>query len=254
MNRPAFPSYMLCTAARSGSTLLCALLGETGMAGRPGSHFHEPSLETWLQDYQLASQPFASRKDALRAVFAKARERGLGGTDIFGLRMQRNSFPYFIDQADHLYPDRSCDVERIEAAFGRTLFIHLRRSDKIAQAVSWEMAEQTGLWHRRADGSELERTAPPRAPVYDRKAIARRLDDLTRWDAEWADWFAREGVSPLRLGYDELADAPQRVLARVLDALGLDPAAARHVQPPTARLADQISIEWIERFTSETKA
>ncbi len=254
MIKPRFQSYIICTSPRSGSTLLCALLRETGIAGRPDSHFHEPSLDRWLEYYGLAKERFASREDSLRAVFASARERGVGGTSVFGLRMQRGSFPYFIEQADRLYPGRANDVERIEAAFGPTLFVHLQRPDKLAQAVSLVMAEQTGLWHRAADGSELERLAPPQEPSYDREAIARHMADLAALNAEWEHWFAREGLAPLRISYDELASAPQETLAHLLDALGLDPLRARRVQPPTAKLADATSRKWRERFTAETSA
>lgn len=254
MSKPRYRSYVICTTPRSGSTLLCALLQEIGIAGRPDSHFHEPSLDRWLEDYGLASEPFASREDALRAVFASARERGSGGTGVFGLRLQRGSFPYFIAQLDRLYPGRSNDVERIEAAFGTTLFVHLQRSDKLAQAISRVMAEQTGLWHRRADGSELERLAPAREPRYDREAIARHMADLTALDADWERWFAREGPAALRLSYDALASAPQATLAQLLDALGLDPDHASRVRPPTARLAGTESREWSERFIAETAA
>lgn len=254
MTAPRFPSYVICTSPRSGSTLLCALLKATGVAGRPGSHFHEPSLDEWLEDYRLEGTAFASREDALRAVFAAAREKGEGGTGVFGLRLQRGSFRFFMGAADAIYPGRSSDVERIEAAFGPTLFIHLRRADKLAQAVSRVMAEQTGLWHRAADGSELERLAPAQAPRYDREAIARHMAEQAALDGEWEDWFAREDVSPLSITYDELAADPQGALARVLEALGLDPSLARDVQPPTRKLADATSREWMERFTAETKA
>ncbi len=247
---PRYRSYMLCTSPRSGSTLLCALLKETGIAGRPGSHFHEPSLGAWLADYGLAPGAFATSEDALRAVFDCARTRGEGGTGVFGLRMQRGSFPHFIAQADRLHPGLATDRARIEAVFGPTLFISLRRADKLAQAVSRVMAGQTGLWHRHADGTELERLAPPQEPRYDRRAITRHITDLARLDAEWEGWFAREGITPLRLDYESLARAPQAALAQVLEALGLDPRQAEDIDPPTARLADATSRAWMDRYTA----
>lgn len=249
---PSPQSYMLCTSPRSGSTLLCTLLAKTGIAGRPGSHFHDPSLNEWLDDYGLRRTQFASRQDALVAVFAAARQRGTGDSALFGLRMQRGSFDYFMAQLEQLFPGRPNDVARIEAAFGTTTFIYLRRSDKLAQAVSRVMAEQTGLWHRHADGSELERLAPPKPPHYNRQAIARHMADLTRLEAEWETWFAAQNLTPHRISYDELAKAPQGTLATLLEVLGLDPAAARNIEPPTAKLAGAQSREWIERFSAET--
>ena len=154
-------SYVICTTPRSGSTLLCELLAATGVAGRPGSHFHVPSLEGWLEDYGLNERRFSSRREALRTVLIAARTRGTGDTGVFGLRMQRGSLGYFLQQLDALHPDLTSDVERIGAAFGLTVFVHLSRPDRLGQAISRVRAEQTGLWHRRADGTELERLAPP---------------------------------------------------------------------------------------------
>ena len=251
MPSPRFTSYVICTSPRSGSTLLCGLLAATDVAGKPGSHFHEPSLARWLEVYGLSDRAFALRDEARRAVFDAAREHGTGGTGVFGLRMQRGSFVYFMEQLDALHPGRSSDIERIVAEFGPTLFVHLSRADKLAQAVSRVRAEQTGLWHRAADGTELERLAPPSEPRYDPDAIARHMADLAALDAAWNAWFARERLVPVRITYDQLANDPRGTLSVVLAALGLDPAVAVPVDLPTAKLADATSREWQERFTRE---
>ena len=210
MPPPRFTSYVICTSPRSGSTLLCGLLAATNLAGKPGSHFHEPSLDRWLEVYELSERAFASRHEARRAVFDAAREHGTGGTGAFGLRMQRGSFAYFMEQLRALHPGKASDVERIKAEFGLTLFVHLSRMDKLAQAVSRVRAEQTGLWHRAADGTELERLAPPSEPRYDPDAIAHHMADLAALDAAWNAWFARERIEPLRVTYDQLANGPQQ--------------------------------------------
>lgn len=244
-------AYVLCTTPRSGSTLLCRALAATGVAGRPDSHFHASSLRRWLEVHGLEGRAFASERDALRALFEAVRARGSGPSGVFGLRMQRRSFPHWMRRLDALHPGRPTDVARIEAAFGPTSFVHLSRADKLAQAVSLLRAEQSGLWHRAADGTELERLGPPATPRYDADAIARHSADLSAQDDAWRAWFAREGVTPLRLGYETLAADPAGAVARVIDALGLESRAARSVVPATARLADATSTAWIERFRTE---
>jgi len=246
-----YRSYVICTSPRSGSTLLCRLLSATGRAGKPDSHFHEPSLASWLEDYELARENFATDLDTLRAVFDAARRRGTGGTGIFGLRLQRKSFDFFMQQAAILHPGPMTDRERFEAAFGPTLFIHLTRASKLDQAVSCVKAMQTGLWHRAPDGTEIERLSAPREPFYDAEAIASHVAEFTAFDAAWNAWFEREGLQPLRLTYDELSRDPTAVLASVLHALGLDPALARDVALPVARLADATNRDWKERFLAE---
>jgi LPS sulfotransferase NodH len=253
MQKARYDSYIICTSPRSGSTLLCKLLAATGRTGNPDSHFHEPSLASWLESFALSRADFASEREALSAVFEAARRYGTGDTGLFGLRLQRGSFDFFMQQAGILYPNRKSDLERIQAAFGKTLLIHLTRANKLDQAISCVKAEQTGLWHRAPDGTELERLSAPREPFYDAAEIARHLAEFAAFDAAWKDWFEREKVRPLQLSYDELALDPAGVLARVLDELGLDRAMARNIGAPVARLADATNRLWADRFLEERK-
>lgn len=246
-----FDSFVICTSPRSGSTLLCKLLAATGVAGKPGSHFHEPSIASWLAYYQLEAAPGAAPRDTLVRIFDAAVTKGAGGTGMFGLRLQRHSFAFFVEQLGVLHPGLPNDRASFEAAFGRTLFIHLTRPDKVGQAVSCLKAEQTGLWHVAPDGTEIERNAPPAEPTYDGPGLRRLYDEFSGFDAAWPAWFAAEGIRPLRITYDELSADPQATLRRVLRGLGLDPAAADPVVPGVAKLADQTSAEWVSRFRAE---
>lgn len=247
----SYQSYMICTAPRSGSTLLCGLLAATRAAGAPNSHFHLPSLDAWLADYGLADNRFPSNAEALHAVLKVAIQRGTGGNDIFGLRMQRGSFEYFIEQLETLGPDDASDVARIESIFGRTLFIHLSRSDLLGQAISRVRAEQSGLWHRNADGTELERLSDAQEIRYDAAAIRSHMAELRALQHSWTQWFKREGIDPICVDYEPLSDEPRRVLADILAALSLDPKLAETVEIPTAKLADATSHDWRKRFECE---
>ena len=97
-----FDSFIICTSPRSGSTLLCRSLAETGLSGAPGSHFHEPSLAAWAAHYEIEGR--ATEDETRAAVFAAAMAKGRGGTDVFGLRLQRHSFAYFVEQLGLMYP------------------------------------------------------------------------------------------------------------------------------------------------------
>ena len=245
-----YDSYVICTAPRSGSTLLCRLLAATGVAGNPDSHFHRQSLEHWLADLGVTPAPgLSERERAELAVKAAIAEGTRGG--MFGLRLQRQSFAFLMQTLAKLHPDCANDVERFEAAFGRTLFLHLTRQDKVEEAVSLVKAQQTGLWHRAPDGTEIERLAPPKEPVYDAVALREALDEVTAYEAGRGRWFARGGVAPLRLAYAELAGDPLESLRRVLDRLGPGRAAADGVEIGVAKLADDTNRDWIARFRAE---
>ncbi len=249
-----FNSYVICTSPRSGSTLLCRLLREAGNAGFPESHFHAPSVKEWLGYYGLQADAFATRQDALKAIFSSAYERGKGASDIFGLRLQRHSFDFFCEQLSYLHPELPNDVSRLEAVFGKPLFVHLKRESKLDQAISYVKAEQSGLWHMASDGTELERLSEPREPVYDAEAIAAQITQFEHMDAAWEAWFEAENVKPLRVTYDALSAAPYAMLRRLLIALGLECPPLDEITPPVAKLADATNREWAERFQSEFRA
>lgn len=227
------------------------MLEDTGRAGIPDSHFHTPALENWLKTYKLSKQDYSSNHEMLAAIFAAARVRGTGGTGMFGLRLQRGSFTFFMEKTAELYPACQSDIERIETAFGKTLFIHLTRPNKVDQAISRVKAEQSGLWHKAADGREMERTAPRQELRYDPVEIERHRLELTKFDEDWKVWFEQQNIRPFQISYDDLADKPRDVLARLLAELGLDSTIAQGIAPPTAKLADKISRAWATRYRTE---
>lgn len=246
-----YASFMICTAPRSGSTLLCRLLAETGVAGKPASYFHEPSLAEWTRRLGVEADPTASEREVVEACVQAALARGRSDNGIFGLRLQRPSFDFFFSQLALVHRERASERARFEGVFGRTLFIHLSRADKVDQAVSCLKAEQTGLWHVAADGSELERDGPPRAPEYDQAAIQAWVDAMVAYDRDWNAWFAAEAITPIRIAYDDLSADPQGTVGRVLQALGLDTAAADRVTPSVRKMADETNRDWAARFRAE---
>lgn len=246
-----YDSYVICTSPRSGSTLLCKLLVATGVAGNPESYFHRPSVSDWLDDLGLSPDPSASEREVLQTIFRTAIAEGSLETGIFGLRLQRHSFDVFTQKLAVLHPHASSDAARFRAAFGRTLFIHLIRRDKIEQAVSYVKAQQSGLWHAAPDGTELERLSPPQTPVYDAAAIRAAVETMTADDRDWNDWFVREGLDPLHLTYEALSASPLETLRQVLDRLGLDRATATGLAPSVKKLADGTNQDWATRFRSE---
>ncbi|MEJ8473473.1 Stf0 family sulfotransferase [Roseibium algae] len=243
-----FESYVICTSPRSGSTLLCKLLAATGVSGAPRSYFHEPSLSSWLKYFGLEAGSMETEAESLARVLRAAHERGTNGTGVFGLRLQRHSVDFFLQKLKALHPGKNSDLDRIQETFGRTLFIYLTRPDKVQQAVSYVKTEQSGLWHKSSDGTELERLSPPREPFYDGSKIKACYDQFSSYERDWTTWFGRQGIEPHRIAYNTLSAAPSGTLRDVLVRLGLSGEAANGIKPPVAKLADETSAVWVERF------
>lgn len=227
---------------------MCTMLEASGVAGKPNSFFRPKSLENWMTRWGVSGPFDIMDPDFNAAYFAAMRTEGRGGTPVFGLRLMGPDLTFACAWLDQRHPNLPNDLARLEAAFGPLRFIHLARKDKLAEAVSYLRAEQTGLWHRNADGSVLEQIAPTEADGFDAAVITDRMRMLQGYDADWQDWFAREGISPLRLTYEAFARDPQAGLALVLAHIGQDPALAKGVTPGLSKLADATSTDWIARY------
>ena len=123
----------------------------------------------------------------MNAIFDAAREYGTSDTGMFGLRLQRESADFFFQQLEILHPGYSSDSERVQVAFGNTLFIYLTRGNKLEQAISLVKASQTGLWHKAPDGTEMERLSAPGEVAYNGDEIAQRRAELVALDESWYD-------------------------------------------------------------------
>lgn len=242
-------SYFICSTPRSGSTLLCDLLKQTSVAGRPNSFYRKQSIDDWVADWGITP---GEGLDFERRYLAAAIRAGTRDTGVFGMRLHSLSLFELLGRLAMLYPAERTDADRISTAFGTTLYIRLRRADKIAQAVSRVKAEQSGLWHRHANGTERERVKPPEAPAYDADLIRAYIAEATENEAIFDAWASGQGIVPLDIGYEDLSANPRATLAKILDALGRDPAIANRTQVQTAKLADGTSLEWAERYRRET--
>ncbi|MGC1489244.1 MAG: Stf0 family sulfotransferase [Albidovulum sp.] len=246
--------YILCATPRCGSTLLCDLLASTHAAGNPDSFFGQRFMAEWAREWSLPAAEAVSGAKFNTAYLGAAIKAGKADTERFGLRLMHEDLAALSAFLDPIFPGLASDKARFETALGTRHFIHLSREDKLAQAISLVKAEQTGLWHIAADGSELERLAPPQKPQYDFKRIKDKRAQLEYHDSAWRSWFNDQGIVPLRLSYESLAADPAAALAACCAALGLQPPDTRDVKPGVARLSDQTNLDWTNHYHADLAA
>ncbi|WP_425403532.1 Stf0 family sulfotransferase [Hwanghaeella sp.] len=246
-------SYIICATPRTGSTLLCDLLTATGRTGAPDSFFMTGIDAKWLEHWGMPVEGSPEDPAYCAAMLKGAINAGTAGTGIFGLRLMHRYLDRLAALIDRVHPGCRNDKARLAAAFGDVLYIHLRRRDKLAQAISLVKAQQTGLWHIAPDGTEVERLAPPAEPVFDFQHIAATLEELESHDTAWTDWFDTEGIEPLTVDYESLSENPGKELERICAALGVAAPPPDSIAPGVAKLADAVSRDWMERFREEAE-
>ncbi len=225
-------SYVLCGTPRTGSTLLCSLLSSTGVLGRPESYFREPDEVAWAERFVLPTEGGRVRDyDAfLRAVRAAATT----DNGVFAARIMWGS-PERI-RSGLRTPRGQSDLEALERAFGRLVFVHLRREDAIGQAVSWCRAEQTGFWQ--------QGDAALRRPEVDLDRMRALLGTIHRHDAAWRSWFERNAIEPHAVTYEELVHDRRTTVAGIAARVGVEVPAGWRPTAPHRRQADDVNTLW----------
>ncbi|KKB80412.1 hypothetical protein VW35_04520 [Devosia soli] len=246
-----YSSYIICGTPRSGSTLLCEMLAASG-TGKPNSYFRAEDFGYWAERWGVTGQVGVDSLKFEQNYFEAMLREGRNGSDIFGLRLMWNSVDEATRCLQQLQGGRADFHIQVQKAFGPTLFIHLSRADKLAQAISLVRARQSGLWHIKADGSVMEGDECERPIEYDRTVIANAVAQLEEDDAAWTAFFCSQAIEPVLIAYSEISKNPQAVLAKVLERLGKDPKIAGSMQTPTRKMSDATSTEWYERYLAES--
>jgi trehalose 2-sulfotransferase len=243
-------SYLVCATPRSGSNFLCAALRRTGFAGDPEEYFGHRDQQQWAKYWG----PSASYQEHFR----KAVRRGTTPNGVCGAKLfLRDGFheEYLSDFNRKLEPllseglSSAPVLERIASVFPNCHFIWLTRRHKIRQAVSFQRAIQTKMWHDFEAGPEAQPAA--REPSYDYNGIEDCLVEVVRQEAEWQDLFSQARIQPLTVVYEDLAANFSETINYILRYLKIEAADTKWPEPRMRKQSDGRSELWCARFCAE---
>lgn len=233
---------VICSTPRSGSYMLCRFMIHAGL-GVPHEYFNP-----------LVMRAMAPRL-GLGATADRLRWRPPGGRDRlpFG-RVARAAEAAFLDRYIAALMARRCQggvfaakvhfeqyTQVLDTAAGWRLldgsaFVYLYREDLLRQAISARFAFLTGRW-------SIDRTVttPPEThpDFFDAAAIDRLLETLANGDRGWRMLFARNGIRPLFVSYEQLCADPALWVQRIALHLGCDPAQLQRGYAETGSRSDE---------------
>jgi LPS sulfotransferase NodH len=173
-------------------------------------------------------------------VEAEIGRRSRGG--VFGAKLFWDHLRRLVDGLregmSEPFPD---DRLLLESAFPPVQYLWLRRSDAVAQAVSWWKAAQLRAFYV-GDPRQVTVT-----PSFDFDEIHGLVSELHAADEAWSQWFAEHGLEPMTITYERLAVEPVAIAAAALEHLGVS-VPRRRIRVRTARQADELNAEWIDRY------
>ena len=269
-------SYLVCATPRSGSTLLCQLLDDTGLAGHPEEYFealrhsglprqpHEyfdpdrhANIVERLAFREMPDRPATPNElwvtERYDRYLAWALDAGTTPNGVFGAKLM---WGYLGDFAQLL---RGIDgmagkpvPELLERVFPELCYVRITRRDKVRQAVSLWRAVQTQAW-KQEPGTGNKSSA--REPVFSFRAINYLVRLLTAHDASWDAYFLGLGHEPLTITYEDITEAHEPWVRRVLAHLGIAVPSDLEVEPPRLKMqADELSERWVTRVNDHLEA
>lgn len=211
--------YVICATPRSGSNYLCDLLLSTRAMGWPFEYFNTPLARRVIDPGYPAD---------MAAQLVEIDRRAATGNGVYGLK----AFAHTLELAAQTdWP----------AKLPGLAFVHLERRDLLGQAISLARANQTGQWTslRPASGQAS----------YAAGEISGLLDQLAIEGAAWRRFFARRGIQPLFLAYEDVVADPQGAVGAVAGLVGLQAEPA--IDPALTKLQvqrDAVNVAWRAKF------
>lgn len=215
-------TYLIASTPRCGSHFLGHLLFATGVLGSPLEYFHEGHARRWRE--LLGAEDFQAMMTALF-------RRRTSPSGWFGVKAHWGQFVPVARDRDQL------------AFMNFSRHIEIRRRDRVAQAISHEIARQTKAWisfHR------VERT-----PDYDFARIHETRLALDTHVRRWSDYFRNARIDPIVVEYEDLIGDPEAVVAAILSDFGLAGTENPHRKWLPERQASDINVEWKDRYLAD---
>ncbi|MGE0142120.1 MAG: Stf0 family sulfotransferase [Planctomycetota bacterium] len=213
--------YLVCATQRSGSTLLCEMLAQTGIAGTPNEY-----LLQW-EEHRTRTEPrfWHEAVDYIKRL-------GRTPNGVWGCKVMARYFPAMMDCLRNI-PEAVglSDWEIARRAFGDPPVIRIRRRDRVKHAISNYIADLTKVYHMASHGAGddpfLGQALKPRRDDYnasvpfDRNAIQRYVVKLGREESYWDAQLRDPATRVLTIVYEEFLDRKEPAIREALDFLGI---------------------------------
>jgi trehalose 2-sulfotransferase len=220
-NPPIRLSIAVACEERTGSEWLCQLMAATGKLGRPSEYFNGDWFRKFIPDYP---------EDVAGEIHV-AHRVGVSSNGVFSLKLH----PRHFDKIVHAGEDLADAVPNVR-------FIRLSRRDHLGQAISMMRAQQTGRFH--------EYRRPANAERYDTTELDQVLAEIISSSARWTRYFARNGIEPLQIYYEDFCADPVGTVRQIGRVAGVEiPDLVVDQQLKVQR--DDVSAAWRRRFLRE---
>ncbi|HEY6542222.1 MAG TPA: Stf0 family sulfotransferase, partial [Ktedonobacteraceae bacterium] len=186
-------SYLVCGTPRSGSSLLCEALANTGIAGRPEEYFQPSNEIMWKERW---------RTSTYAEYLSRTIEQCTTPNGVCGVKMMWGYFDHFLHNVHQMpdYKKRKVPIHKtLQGIFPNLHYIWIKRHDTLRQAVSHAKATQTNLWVVRGESS----CPTTHKPEFSFMQIDFMAQEIKAHNAAWRRFFIENGIQPLVIFYED---------------------------------------------------
>lgn len=213
----------LCFINRSGSNYLAELLASGGQYNRGAEILSHPAV------LAISKQRKVERFQDFFADIA---------------RCQQKSGRFFVKAAlQHL--DILGRAGVLDQIAHKSQYVLLERNDVLGQAISFSLAYVTRGFSSAAKGA-----AKPEDVAFSRETIDRYIKAIAQSRQQFAEFFGRNGLIPVRIVYECLIAEPEGEARRLARELGLRDFSVDMSNVRLERQAGPVSDEWRRRYLS----
>ena len=233
-------SYRIWFTPRTGSTLLCKGLEDTGIAGKPGEFFTLFEHNSLLEKYEVSDY---------KALKQRLWREGTSANGVFGTKM-------FNDHKVMNELKQLRDNEGLDSAFLSDLFpnckdIFLTRRNKVRQAVSWWKAIKDNVWHIQPKQRKEENGGAFYEANYDFAALSHLFKEAMLRECAIQEFFMQHDIHPLTIVYEDMVSDFQGTIKRFIRYLNIAHDDFPIPQKYFQKTADSASEQWVQRFRKD---
>lgn len=230
-------TILVAATHRSGSYLACDWLSQLGGLPFPEEHFNF-NLQTARQELRLSER--ADLSQVLDALILKR-------VAVHGVFTVKAMWPAFASIFAQFAQAEGDAADKFSAhAFkwlGRPQVLFIRRRDKVRQAVSFEIAKQTGVW-RKQKGHHFKDTDL----LYSYPRILACWNQIHEDEAAWLEFFREHRLSYHEIWYEDLVAEPNEQIHSALEFLAMAVKPGVRLESRFEKLSRGLNRDWANRF------
>jgi len=237
-------SYRIWHANRSGSTLLCQLLEDTKIAGRPNEHFTLHGESSLCEKFKVSEY---------RSLIDKIWTIGTSENGVFADKATAH-YQAHKDTIQELSSLKGVSMPTNYESIWQEIFPHCKhivivRTNKVRQAVSWWKAIRDSQWHIQGDEKVLK-SEDFYKDKYNKDALKHLYSEAVLRDIANQEYLAKHDLDYITVTYEDLENDPLRIVRQIMEYIGLPPVKSLP-KMRFRKIANSVNERWVHQFKED---